>query len=87
MLIGGAVVVMSFLLGFADRSERALGQALIATVPAVILASGLVLIYFFDHAYEGLSGSIRPVAMERALERMTAIQHATGVPPAPCPST
>jgi hypothetical protein len=83
MLIGRAVVVMSFLLGFADGFERALGQALIAIVPAVILASGLVLIYFFDHPYEGLSGSIRPVAMERALDRMTAIQHATGVPPAP----
>jgi hypothetical protein len=49
MLIGGAVVVISFLLGFADRSERAFGQALIAAAPAVILASGLVLIYFFDH--------------------------------------
>jgi hypothetical protein len=86
MLIGGAVVVFSFLLGFADRSERALGQALIAAAPAVILASGLVLIYFFDHPYEGLSGSIQPVAIERALDRMTAIQHATGVPPAPCPT-
>jgi hypothetical protein len=86
MLIGGAVVVISFLLGFADRSERALGQALIAAAPAVILSSGLVLIYFFDHPYEGLSGSIQPVAMERALDRMTAIQHATGVPPAPCPT-
>jgi hypothetical protein len=86
MLIGGAVLLISFLLGFADRSERALGQALIAAAPAVILASGLVLIYFFDHPYEGLSGSIQPVAMERALDRMTAIQHATGVPPAPCPA-
>jgi hypothetical protein len=44
MLIGGAVVVISLPLGFADRSERALGQALIAAAPAAILASGLVLI-------------------------------------------
>jgi hypothetical protein len=87
MLIGGAVVAFSFLLGFADRSERALGQALIAAAPAVILASGLVLIYFFDHPYEDVSGSIQPVAIERALDRMTAIQHATGTPPAPCPPT
>jgi hypothetical protein len=34
-----------------------------------------------------LSGSIQPVAMERALDRTMAIQHATGVPPAPCPAT
>ena len=70
-----------------SNAERALGQALFAAAPAVILSSGLVLIYFFDHPYEGLSGSIQPVAMERALDRMTAIQHATGVPPAPCPTT
>jgi hypothetical protein len=87
MLIGGAMMVIAFLLGFADRSERALGQALIAAAPAVILASGLVLIYFFEHPYESLSGSIQPVAMERALDRMTAIQHATEAPPAPCPAT
>ena len=86
MLIGGALVVMAFLLGFADRNERALGQALLAGAPAVILASGLVLVYFFDHPYEAMSGSIQPVAMERALDRMTAIQHATGVPPTRCPA-
>ena len=86
MLVGGLLAVLALLLGFADPSERALGQALIAAAPAVILASGLALVYFFDHPYEGLSGSIQPVAMERALDRMIATERARGVPPAPCPT-
>src|SRR3954454_2005627 len=86
---GGDAVCPAGALGHADR--RSSGGHLVparvrrpfrtrAAAPAVILASGLVLIYFFDHPYEGLSGSIQPVAMERALDRMTAIQHATRSP-------
>jgi hypothetical protein len=84
MLVGGGVVVLLFLLGFADRSERRLGQLFIAAAPTAILASGLVLVFFFDHPFAGTSGSIKPAAMERTLDRVQLIataQHEVLRPP------
>jgi hypothetical protein len=84
MLAAGALVILVFLMGFADRSERAFGQAMIAAAPAAIIASGLVLIYFFDHPYSGTSGSIQPTAMKRTIDRaqlIAQIQHEVLVPP------
>jgi hypothetical protein len=84
MLVGGALVILAFLMGFADRSERLLGQLLIAAAPAAIIASGLVLVYFFDHPFAGTSGSIKPTAMQRTLDRAALIgraQHEVLRPP------
>jgi hypothetical protein len=79
MLGGGTLVILLFLLGFADRKERALGLAMIAAAPAAILASGLVLVYFFDHPYANTTGSIGPAAMQRTLDRMVQIQGVEGM--------
>jgi hypothetical protein len=37
---------------------------------AIIVVSGLVLVRFLDRPYEGKSGSIKSVAMERTLAQM-----------------
>jgi hypothetical protein len=86
MLAGGATVILIFLLGFADRSQGRLGQVLIAAAPVAIIASGLVLVYFFDHPFAGISGSIKPAAMQRTLDRERLIadsQHEILRPPCP----
>jgi hypothetical protein len=70
ILILGGVVSTAFVLLFADRRESALLQgAQIASVAGLVVA-GLAVIWFLDHPYEGQSGSINPIEMERAVDSM-----------------
>jgi hypothetical protein len=62
-----AVVILGFMLFFADSGERAIVQATqIGTVVAVMVAT-LLVIRFLDDPYRAGIGSLRPVAMERTL--------------------
>jgi len=62
-----AVLIVGFMLFFADSGERAVVQAtLIGTVVAVMAAT-ILLIRFLDNPYRPGVGSLRPVAMERTL--------------------
>jgi hypothetical protein len=83
MLIGGAVAVLTFLLAFADPRERPLVQVLIVATPAAVIASGLVLVYFFSHPYARTSGSIEPTAMRHTLTRMQQLGRSHGEALAP----
>ena len=76
MLIGGALAVCGFLLTFADRAERPVLQMLVMAAPVGIVASGLVLVFFFSHPYSGHSGSIKPTAMKRTELRMQQLSRA-----------
>ena len=67
--VGGIVVVLTALL-FADRRERFLVQASLTAAVTLMVASGLVLIWFLDHPYEDAAGSIQPVEMQRTIDIM-----------------
>jgi hypothetical protein len=67
VLYGTAVLIVGFMLFFADSGERAIVQAtLIGTVVAVMAAT-ILLIRFLDNPYRDGVGSLKPVAMERTL--------------------
>jgi hypothetical protein len=78
-------VILVYMLFFADRSERAVVQAmLIGSVVAVITAM-LLLIRFLDDPLDHAYGGLKPVAMERTLRVLDIerrlISHAA---PPPC---
>ena len=85
VLLLTAVLVLGYLLFFADSGERALVQALLAgSVTAVIVASLLVLASL-NRPYDQDVGGIRPVAMERSLEIISAARVGLDLDePVPC---
>jgi hypothetical protein len=70
ILILGAVVAVASVCFFADPRERAFTQAGMIAAVAIVVVSGLVLVRFLDKPYEGMSGSIKPTAMERTLAQL-----------------
>jgi hypothetical protein len=70
LLVGGALVI-AFVWLFADRSERVFAQAALPIGVATIVASGLVLVAFFDKPYES-GAAVTPTSMERLLPTMRA---------------
>jgi hypothetical protein len=67
VLILGATVTIGFALFFADRRESFIVQGSLVAAVAILLVSGLLLVWFLDHPYQGSSGSIEPDEMERLL--------------------
>jgi hypothetical protein len=64
------------MLFFADSAERAVVQATMIGALAIVITSMLLLVWFLDTPYHAGVGSLRPVAMERAiriLDREAAI--------------
>jgi hypothetical protein len=84
ILILGALLTIGFSLLFADRREAFFVQASVVGAIAALVTSGLLLIWFLDHPYEGRAGSIEPAEMERQLPVVEEEQ--AGVP-IPCDST
>jgi hypothetical protein len=85
VLFGTAVLIVGFMLFFADSGERAVVQAaLIGTVVAVMTAT-LLVIGFLDDPYGPGVGSLKPVAMERTLRVLEQDRRIVGdETPAPC---
>jgi hypothetical protein len=67
VLILSAVIIFIFMLFFADSAERVVVQATMMGGIAVVITSTLLLLWFLDHPYHSGIGSLRPVAMERAV--------------------
>jgi Protein of unknown function (DUF4239) len=80
-----AAVIFGFMLFFADSGERAKVQGmLIGSVTATIVAM-LLVIRLLDDPYHGGVGSLRPVAMERALSTLDFERGVVGrTTPLPC---
>jgi hypothetical protein len=80
-----AVLIVGFMLFFADSGERAVVQAtLIGTVVAV-MASTLLLIRFLDNPYRPGVGSLQPIAMKRTLRILDQERRIVGdSTPTPC---
>jgi hypothetical protein len=62
-----AVMILGFMMFFADSGERAIVQAAEIGTVVVVIASTLLVIRFLDDPYRPGLGSLRPVAMERTL--------------------
>jgi hypothetical protein len=76
VLLLSAVVIFVFMLFFADSAERAVVQATMMGGVAIVITSTLLLLWFLDNPYNAGVGSLRPVAMERAiriLDQETAV--------------
>jgi hypothetical protein len=67
VLLLSAGTIFVFMLFFADSAERAVVQATMMGGVAVVISSTLLLLWFLDNPYHGGVGSLRPVAMERAI--------------------
>jgi len=68
VLAVSAVMIVGFMLVFADSGERAWVQAMFVGSVVVVIVGTLLLIRFLDDPYDPGLGGLRPVAMERALD-------------------
>jgi hypothetical protein len=62
-----AVLILGFMLLFADSGEPAFVQAALIGTVVVVMVATLLVIRFLDDPYRQGLGSLRPVAMERTL--------------------
>ena len=62
-----ALLIVGFMLFFADSGERAVVQAVLIGTVVAVMAATILLIRFLDNPYRPGVGSLRPVAMERTL--------------------
>ena len=85
VLVVTAVVILGFLMFFADSGERAVVQAALIGTVVVVMTSTLLVISFLDDPYDPGVGSLRPVAMERTLRILDQERRLTGdTVPIPC---
>ena len=80
-----AAVILAFMLLFADSGERAVVQAMLIGAVVAVMTSTLLVIRFLDAPYTAGVGSLKPVAMERALKVMDQQRIIVGdASPVPC---
>ena len=77
VLLLSAAIIFVFMLFFADSAEGVGVQATMMGGVAIVISSTLLLLWFLDHPYHAGIGSLRPVAMERAIRILD--QEATAV--------
>ena len=70
VLILGGVMVIGYAATFADPRERTAMQGVTIGAIATVIVSGLLLIAFFDAPYADRPGSVKPTAMEAALDQL-----------------
>jgi hypothetical protein len=68
IIVLGGVIILLYMLSFADRGERFVVQALMIGAVTAIFVSSMLVVDFLDHPYENTSGSIKPVEMTRTLQ-------------------
>ena len=60
-----SAIVLAYILGFADSSERAWVQGMFMGSVVAVITTMLLLLAFLDQPYRGDIGGLQPVAMER----------------------
>ena len=68
VLVIGALLVIAFMLIFADPDERGSVQALMVGGITAVLAAGLVVVAFLDSPYGERGGAVQPTEMQRTLD-------------------
>jgi len=84
VLVVSAVMIVGFMLVFADSGERAWVQAILVGSVVVVMVGTLLLIRFLDDPYDPGLGALRPVAMQRTLEVLEEYRGVVGEAPVPC---
>jgi glutamate transport system substrate-binding protein len=70
ILFLGALSVLTYVIYYADRAERATSQAIQVGLITALLGASLVLITALDHPFSTTPGAISPDKMERSLAAM-----------------
>jgi hypothetical protein len=83
VLFLSAVILLGYMLLFADSGERAVVQATMMGGVAVMITSLLLLLWFFDNPYVG-GGGLKPVAMQETLSLLQKEASAVGSIDMPC---
>ena len=78
VLILTAAVVFAYMLLFADSAEMARSQAMLIGSATTVLVATLLAINALDNPYRDGIGSLRPIAMERALRMISDARAAVG---------
>ena len=85
VLAVSAVLIIGFMLVFADSGEHAAIQATFVGSVVVVIVATLLLIRFLDDPYNPGVGALKPVAMERTLTVVDEYRRALGeADPLPC---
>ena len=85
VLILLSIVIVGYMLFFADSAERALSQAVLMGCVASTLAAMLLLIQFLDSPFKDGVGGVQPLAMERMLRTFDeALAAVDRTPDPPC---
>src|SRR3954451_8180718 len=80
-----ALLIVGFMLLFADSGERAFVQAVLIGTVVAVMAATILLIRFLDNPYRAGVGSLKPVAMERTLQLLDQERRIVGdTTPVPC---
>jgi len=80
-----AVMIIGFMLVFADSGERAVVQATFVGSVVMVIVGTLLLIRFLDDPYDPGLGALKPVAMERTLDVLDDYRRVVGdSAPLPC---
>jgi hypothetical protein len=80
-----AVMIIGFMLVFADSGEHPVVQATFVGTIVVVIVGTLLLIRFLDDPYDPGLGALRPVAMERTLDVLDDYRRVVGdTVPLPC---
>lgn len=85
VLLLSALLVLVYLLFFADSGERAVVQGLLAGSVTAVVVSSLLVLSSLNRPYDVDVGGIRPVAMQRSLEIIGSARVALDLAePLPC---
>jgi Protein of unknown function (DUF4239) len=80
-----AVLIVLYMLLFADSGERALVQAVLMGTVVAVIVSTLLLLQFLNNPFHAGTGGLRPDAMERTLDIIDQELRETGQRvPIPC---
>src|SRR4051795_1895326 len=80
-----ALLIVGFMLFFADIGERAVVQAVLIGTVVAVMTSTILLIRFLDNPYRPGLGSLQPVAMEGTLRLLALERRIVGdSTPTPC---
>jgi hypothetical protein len=70
ILLVAALMVVGYMLFFADSGERRISQAVLMGTVAAMVVTSLLVVDFLDHPYRTGVGAIRPTAMVRTLRTL-----------------
>ena len=81
LLVIGAILVVAYVLLYADPEERLIAQIMMIGGTTVLVVASLLAVQVLAHPFEGQNGSIDPSGMEYSLTEMAAFAKSDGWEP------